>query len=66
MIDHELIKKYFVGRDGFTWWIGQVVSEKKWNENLGGRRYPTIDPVKGFSDRYKVAILGYHTNSEEL
>ena len=25
MIDQGFIKKHFVGRDGFQWWIGQVV-----------------------------------------
>ena len=24
MIEQGLFKKYFVGRDGFYWWIGQI------------------------------------------
>lgn len=60
MIDHELVKKYFVGRDGFIWWIGQVTSEDKWTPNIPGRRVPTMKEVKGYADRYKVRIFGYH------
>jgi hypothetical protein len=67
MIDQELIKRHFVGKDGFIWWIGQVASEEKWNPNIPGRRVNTPDEIKGFGDRYKVRILGYHTdNSVEL
>jgi len=60
MIDHELVKKYFVGRDGFVWWIGQIAPENKWSPNIPGRRVPTTGDIKGFNDRYKVRILGYH------
>lgn len=63
MIDQELIKRNFVGRDGFVWWIGQVASEEKWNPNIPGRRVFTPDEIKGFGDRYKVRILGYHTDN---
>ena len=27
MIEQGLFKKYFVGRDGFYWWIGQIAPE---------------------------------------
>ncbi len=63
MIDQELIKRHFVGRDGFIWWIGQVAAEEKWNPNIPGRRVTTPDEIKGFGDRYKVRILGYHTDN---
>lgn len=64
MIDHELVKKYFVGRDGFVWWIGQIAPENKWSPNIPGRRVPTTNEIKGFNDRYKVRILGYHDVEE--
>jgi hypothetical protein len=60
MIDHELVKKYFVGRDGFVWWIGQVTSEEKWAPNIPGRRVETTNQIDGYGDRYKVRIFGYH------
>lgn len=65
MIDQELIKKYFVGRDGFVWWVGQIAPENKWSPNIPGRRVSTTNEIKGFGDRYKVRILGYHDISEE-
>lgn len=67
MLDQELIKRNFVGKDGFTWWIGQVASEEKWNPNMTGTRVLSADEIPGFGDRYKVRIMGYHTdNSTEL
>ncbi|MGA1049313.1 MAG: hypothetical protein ACO3UU_15010, partial [Minisyncoccia bacterium] len=41
----------------------QVSSEEKWNPNIPGRRVATPDEIKGFGDRYKVRILGYHTDN---
>ena len=60
MIEQGFLKKHFVGRDGFIWWIGQVVSESEWVLNFAGRRTPTTDDHKGFDYRYKVRIMGYH------
>ena len=61
MIEQGFLKKHFVGRDGFIWWIGQVVDETKWRDNGPGVRTPTTDGHKGFDFRYKVRIMGYHT-----
>jgi archaellum component FlaC len=67
MIEQGLFKRHFVGRDGFIWWIGQVVSEEKWSGNLPGYRTPTTEDHRGFAERYKVRIMGYHTaNKKEL
>ena len=67
MIEQGLFKRHFVGRDGFIWWIGQVVSEEKWSGNLPGYRTSTTSDHKGFGERYKVRIMGYHTaNKKEL
>lgn len=67
MIEQGLFKRYFVGRDGFIWWIGQIVSEEKWAGNTPGYRTKTTDDRRGFSERYKVRIMGYHTaNKKEL
>ena len=63
MIEQELVKRYFVGKDGFVWWLGQVTSEEKWNPNMTGKRVASSDEIKGFSDRYKVRIMGYHTDN---
>ena len=67
MIEQGLFKRHFVGRDGFIWWIGQIVSEEKWAGNIPAYRSKTTNDHKGFGERYKVRIMGYHTaNKKEL
>ena len=67
MIEQGLFKRHFVGRDGFIWWIGQVVSEKKWAGNIPARPTKNTSDHKGFGERFKVRIMGYHTaNKKEL
>lgn len=61
MIEHELIKKQFVGRDGFVWWIGQIVQAGTWKTNLPAYRADTTGSYNGFGERYRVRIMGYHT-----
>ena len=61
MLDQSLIKTHFLGRDGFIWWIGQVVDQTKWAGNLGGSPTKTTEDQRGFGFRYKVRIMGYHT-----
>ena len=36
MIENGLVKTHFLGRDGFIWWIGQIVDQTQWAANLGG------------------------------
>lgn len=67
MLDQGFIKKHFVGRDGFQWWIGQVAPEIVWKENISGTPQGTNDDSEGFGERYRVRIMGYHTaNSEDI
>ena len=61
MIEHELFKKQFVGRDGFVWWIGQIVDAGIWKTNIPAFRTNKTDDHRGFGERYRVRIMGYHT-----
>ena len=61
MIDQGLFKKYFVGRDGFYWWIGQIAEESSWVDNKSGIPWEDNTKTPGFGQRYKVRIMGYHT-----
>ncbi len=61
MIEEQLFQKHFVGRDGFIWWIGQVVDQTKWQDNILGYRVDSTGEIPGFGERYKVRIMGYHT-----
>lgn len=61
MFDQGLFEKHFVGRDGFIWWIGQIASEISWKENTPGTPQDDNSDIKGFGERYRVRIMGYHT-----
>ena len=55
MIDEALIKTNFVGKDGFSWWIGRVAHSDYWkNINLANN----LNSSSG--QRVKVRIIGYH------
>ena len=51
MIEESLLKSNFIGRDGFRWWIGQIPPVTSWFDQAN---------KKGWGNRYKVRILGYH------
>jgi len=61
MLEQGLIKTHFLGKDGFIWWIGQIVDSTKWAGNLPSTPTKTTKDQKGFDFRYKVRIMGYHT-----
>ncbi len=65
MLEQRLITTHFLGKDGFIWWIGQVVDQPKWIGNLPTTPTDTTEEHKGFDFRYKVRIMGYHTGSPE-
>ena len=67
MLEQGLINRHFLGRDGFIWWIGQIVDRTTWISNLPGSPTRTTEDQKGFDFRYKVRIMGYHTcDKDEL
>lgn len=55
MIDESLLKSNFIGRDGFRWWIGQIPPISAMEGQVDG---------KGWGNRFKVRIIGYHPYSE--
>ena len=61
MIEQGLFKKYFVGRDGFYWWIGQIAPQETWRDNKLGIPSDDNKDTPGFGERYKVRIMGHHT-----
>ena len=54
MIDDSILKSNFIGRDGFRWWIGQIPPVESEKGQANG---------KGWGNRKKVRILGYHPYS---
>jgi hypothetical protein len=66
MIEESLLKSNFIGKDGFTWWIGQVADPKVWrNENsrIDGKKEKAGEPndEESWGYRCKVRIIGYHS-----
>ncbi len=58
MIENNLLKTNFLGKDGFRWWIGQVAPEK-----AQGNQINQIG--KSWGARVKVRIYGYHPADEQ-
>ena len=55
MIEEALLKSNYIGKDGFSWWIGQVAQKSSWEK---GSQFSN----KGdWAARCKVRIVGYHT-----
>ena len=66
-MNKDFLKRHFVGRDGFQWWVGQIPPEESWRENKSGSIDPTNSEQKGFGERYRVRIMGYHTaNADDI
>ena len=59
-LEQQLLQKYFVGKDGFYWWVGQVVNSNSWRGNISPTPIPGSQSTPGYGERYKVRILGYH------
>ena len=57
MIENNLLKTNFTGKDGFRWWIGQVAPE-----DAQGSQIQEIGEAWG--TRVKVRIFGYHPPDE--
>ena len=57
MIENNLLKTNFTGKDGFRWWIGQVAPE-----DAQGQQIQEIGDAWG--TRVKVRIFGYHPPDE--
>ena len=57
MIENNLLKTNFLGKDGFLWWIGQVAPE-----DAQGDQINQIGNTWG--SRVKVRIYGYHPPNE--
>lgn len=55
MIEESLLKSNYAGKDGFSWWIGQVASKSSWDTNS------RVGLKDTWGSRCKVRIVGSHT-----
>ena len=54
-----LFNQAFLGGD-FLWWIGQVVDDSTWRDNILSGKFKNPHSIKGWGRRYKVRIIGIH------
>ena len=60
MIESNLLKSNFLGRDGFKWFIGQIPPKRFWFLQYGKE-------ANSWGNRVRVRIMGYHPpNRTEL
>tara|TARA_B100001057_G_scaffold484215_1_gene561982 strand:- start:1341 stop:3776 length:2436 start_codon:yes stop_codon:yes gene_type:complete len=60
MIENNLLKSNFLGKDGFRWWIGQIPPRETWALQWSKR-------PQAWGNRVRVRIMGYHPqNTTEL
>ena len=64
MIDESLAKKFSIGEDGFTWWLGQVCESENWLSNYPSLPFDKKNDLPGFKRRVKVSILGWHSTDK--
>lgn len=56
MIEESLLKSNYIGKDGFSWWIGQVAHPSSWKSDKS-----KVGIKDSWGSRCKVRIVGYHT-----
>ena len=66
MINEALLKDYNIGKDGFSWWLGQVCEAETWADNYPCLPVDSQDDLPGFKRRVKVRVLGWNTTSRKL
>jgi hypothetical protein len=49
----------------FLWWVGQIVDDSAWRDNINSGKYEDRTGIPGWGRRYKVRIIGLHDQGEE-
>ena len=49
----------------FLWWVGQIVDDSAWRDNINSGKYEDRTVIPGWGRRYKVRIIGLHDQGEE-
>ena len=50
----------------FVWWVGQVVDDSEWRDNILPGKFEDANSIPGWGRRYKVRIMGIHDKEEEV
>jgi hypothetical protein len=63
MSEGSLFNSGFLGAS-FNWWIGQIVSDSTWRDNILPGKFENKNSIPGWGRRYKVRIIGLHDQGE--
>tara|TARA_B100000686_G_scaffold307041_1_gene346953 strand:- start:4168 stop:4776 length:609 start_codon:yes stop_codon:yes gene_type:complete len=50
----------------FNWWMGQVMDDCSWRENINPDKFDNKFDIPGWAYRYRVRIMGLHPQSEDI
>ena len=64
MEENSLYNPGFLGAGGFHWWVGQIMDDAKWRENIADKKFEGTSEIPGWGYRYKVRIIGLHDREE--
>lgn len=64
MEENSLYNPGFLGAGGFHWWVGQIMDDTKWRENIANKKFEGTSEIPGWGYRYKVRIIGLHDREE--
>lgn len=59
----SLFNPGFLGSN-FNWWIGQIVDDSTWRDNISDSKIEGTSSITGWGRRYKVSIIGLHDREE--
>lgn len=59
MEQSSLFNSGFLGAH-FNWWVGQIVDDSTWRDNISSNKFEGSSQIPGQSRRYKVRIIGLH------
>ena len=60
----SLFNPGFLGAS-FLWWVGQIVDDSTWRDNIHSGKYDDKNSIPGWGRRYKVRIIGLHDQGEK-
>jgi hypothetical protein len=61
----SLFNSGFLGSH-FSWWVGQIADDSQWRDNIEPGKHEDVGSNPGWGKRYKVRIIGFHDQKEEV
>jgi hypothetical protein len=61
----KLLEEQSLGTSSFYWWLGQVVDDSTWRDNINPKLHEDPKDTKGWGYRYKVRIFGNQSKDKQ-